>query len=404
MIKTFSEYVFDMITKNYLIYNSCWEDPAIDRAALDIRRHDTLLTIASAGCNTLDYLLDEPKKIYAVDQNKQQIALLDLKITAIKNIEFEDFFKIFGLGRHDNFYSIYHTSLRPHLRPYSAKYWDKHLDVFTSAKIQNKTGLYFHGLSGKFARLFHLYLKFRPRLKAAIEQLMAAKSLGDQKKVYSEYVSPLLWKRHLFWLLSNQMILNLLGVPKSQSAEMTNESPNDVSRFIKDSIDFVFQNIYLKENYFWFLYLVGSYSKDCCPEYLKKHNFANLKSNLIDRVTIYDASLTDFLEKFDGKISKFILLDHMDWMSYKAKSKLEYQWQLILKRSTNNSRLIFRSADKWPEYLDEILIDENGNRLMEVLKFEPDLSHELSRFDRVHTYAGFHIAEITGDIECLRMT
>ena len=128
------------------------------------------------------------------------------------------------------------------------------------------------------------------------------------------------------------------------------------------------------------------------------------KLNLIDRVTIYDGSLTDFLEKFDGKISKFILLDHMDWMSYKAKSKLEYQWQLILKRSTNNSRLIFRSADKWPGYLDEILIDENGNRLMEVLKFQRDLSDELSRFDRVHTYAGFHIAEITGDIECLRMT
>ena len=33
-------------------------------------------------------------------------------------------------------------------------------------------------------------------------------------------------------------------------------------------------------------------------------------------------------------------------------------------------------------------------RLMEVLDFHPELAQELTRQDRVHTYAGFHIADI----------
>jgi S-adenosylmethionine-diacylglycerol 3-amino-3-carboxypropyl transferase len=46
--------VFNAIYSRSLVYNTCWEDPAVDRIALDLKPDDTLLVITSAGCNVLD--------------------------------------------------------------------------------------------------------------------------------------------------------------------------------------------------------------------------------------------------------------------------------------------------------------------------------------------------------------
>ena len=52
--------IFDSIYSRSLVYNTCWEDPAVDRQALDIRPDDRMLVITSAGCNVLDYALLGP--------------------------------------------------------------------------------------------------------------------------------------------------------------------------------------------------------------------------------------------------------------------------------------------------------------------------------------------------------
>jgi S-adenosylmethionine-diacylglycerol 3-amino-3-carboxypropyl transferase len=40
---------FDALLKSQLIYNACWEDPAIDREALEFSGSDRVLVITSAG-------------------------------------------------------------------------------------------------------------------------------------------------------------------------------------------------------------------------------------------------------------------------------------------------------------------------------------------------------------------
>src|SRR3954469_17869552 len=92
--------VFKFVHGNNLVYNTCWEDPRLDRVGLKIERTDNILVITSAGCNALDYALCEPNHVFAVDMNPRQNALLDLKIAAIKTLDFEDFFRLFGYGFH----------------------------------------------------------------------------------------------------------------------------------------------------------------------------------------------------------------------------------------------------------------------------------------------------------------
>lgn len=49
------------ISKKTVIYNISWEDPRVEREALGIDSEDVILTISSAGCNVLDYLIEGPK-------------------------------------------------------------------------------------------------------------------------------------------------------------------------------------------------------------------------------------------------------------------------------------------------------------------------------------------------------
>ena len=46
--------------------------------------------ITSAGCNALDYLLDSPREIQAVDVNFRQNALLELKLALFARRNFDD--------------------------------------------------------------------------------------------------------------------------------------------------------------------------------------------------------------------------------------------------------------------------------------------------------------------------
>ena len=58
--------------------------------------------------------------------------------------------------------------------------------------------------------------------------------------------------------------------------------------------------------------------------------------------------------------------------------------------------MIFRSAHAKPRYLDRIEVrhDERCVALPGLLRFHDEWARELTRQDRVHTYAGFHIADL----------
>ena len=91
--------MFRQIHGRNLVYNSCWEDPRLDRQALQINADDEVMVITSAGCNALDYALQGPRNVHAVDMNPLQNALLELKVAGIHKLDYDSFFALFGRGR-----------------------------------------------------------------------------------------------------------------------------------------------------------------------------------------------------------------------------------------------------------------------------------------------------------------
>src|SRR5437868_2809098 len=115
---------FRFLTGRNLVYNTSWEDPAVDRRAMRLAATDRVLVITSGGCNVLDYALEGPASIVAVDANPRQTALLELKLAAIRRLPYDDMFALFGLGWHGEFPTLYRERLRGELSDFARNYWD----------------------------------------------------------------------------------------------------------------------------------------------------------------------------------------------------------------------------------------------------------------------------------------
>jgi S-adenosylmethionine-diacylglycerol 3-amino-3-carboxypropyl transferase len=332
--------------------------------------------------------------VYSVDANPRQTALLELKLAAIRRLDFPDFFALFGDGRHPRFVEMYHDVLAAELSSFARAWWGNHAHWF--CRPDPRDTFYFHGLSGFVARAFRAYFRLRPRLKSAVDELFATRDLGHQRAHYDEHIARQLWTPGLNWTLSRQITLSMLGVPHPQRKEVQAQHPQGVAGFVREAIEYVFRQLPVRNNYFWGVYLRGHYTRECCPEYLEPSNFLALKAGLADRIEPRTCTVTEFLRAGQEEISRFVLLDHMDWMSSYYPEALAEEWQAILARAARGTRVIFRSAHQAPAYLRAVRVDTGrGERpVTEALRFHVERARELSRLDRVHTYAGFHIADI----------
>jgi len=385
--------VFNVLHGRNLVYNTCWEDPRLDRVALELGPDDSVMVITSAGCNALDYALVGPREVHAVDMNPRQNALLELKLSGIRNLDFETFFAMFGKGRVDGVRAIYRDKLRDSLSEWSQDYWDRFIKFFEPTR---QRPFYFRGTSGTFAKMVNVYLDRVVKLRPHIENMLSAESVFEQREIYDKYVRSQLWTRPLRFAMRRDTTWSLVGVPRAQRDHLERAYPGGIGDFVEECFESVFGTLPLKDNYFWRVYLTSEYTKECCPEYLKEENFQRLKDGAADVIQIHTNSVQEFLEGHDGKISRFVLLDHMDWLCDKFYAALEAEWQAIVDNASEESRVIWRSGGVETDFVNSVKVEIGGTQreVGSLLTYHRELAEQLHERDRVHTYGSFHIAEL----------
>lgn len=384
---------FNFCHGNNLVYNTCWEDPRLDRVALNLKGGDHLMMITSAGCNALDYILDEPDRIDCVDVNPRQNALLELKLAAIKSLDYELFFDLFGRGRLPEWPDVYRAKLRGELSPEARKYWDKNGKFFHGS---GRSSFYFRGSAGTFAWGMNGYIDRIVRMREDIEHLLAADSLEEQGEIYLSRVKPAFWGPFIRWTLRRDATWSLLGVPRAQRWQLDQYYPGGIVQFVEDRLDEVFAKMPLSDNYFWRVYMTGRYTPECCPAYLQKRNFERLQSGLIDRIHVHSKTVLEFLTGNEKPLTHLVLLDHMDWLAQNHQHVLQQQWQSIVDGSVDGARILWRSAALQVEFVDPLEIEVAGRayRLGDLLEYHTDLAERLHMQDRVNTYGSFYIADL----------
>lgn len=346
--------VFKSIHNNHLIYNTSWEDPAIDRKLMDIGEDSHIVMITSAGDNALDYLLDRPASINSVDVNPRQNALFELKRSVIKNAGFSDLYKMFGDGYHESIEQLYKEKLRETLPAYAGKFWDKRLKFFKRGGV--KKSFYYYGGAGTLAWLWQVYCKVHKRLGQNIRWLFNAQTLEEQKAAY-EQLEPILWNRAVSWLLGRHITLAAMGVPRAQRDLIMNGFEGGLAGFLRNSVRRVFTEVPVTENYFWRVYATGSYSPECAPGYLRENNFETLQET-VDRAHIHNTTMIEFLKNNPRDYTHYVLLDHQDWLAWNDPASLEEEWQQILKNSKPGTRILMRSASPKVDFLPDFVLEQ----------------------------------------------
>jgi S-adenosylmethionine-diacylglycerol 3-amino-3-carboxypropyl transferase len=300
---------------------------------------------------------------------------------------------LFGEGRLRHARRIYQDKLRDAVSPWSQVYWDKWIKRFFD---NHRRPFYYRGTSGAFARFIKFYFDRVIRVRPHVEAILDAPTVEEQRRIYDTYLRPKVWNRTLRFAMGRDTTLSMLGVPRAQRKQIDTQYPGGVVQFVHDSLEAVFATLPLQDNYFWRVYMTGSYTRACCPEYLKEENFLALKNGLVDRVSVHTDSVQGFLDKHEVEISRYVLLDHMDWLSDKYFPLLESEWAATLRRAAPATRILWRSGGLRTDYLYDVRVPHRGARrpLMELLELHPDLSAELHQRDRVHTYGSFYIADL----------
>jgi S-adenosylmethionine-diacylglycerol 3-amino-3-carboxypropyl transferase len=234
------------------------------------------------------------------------------------------------------------------------------------------------------ARAITGWLRHGARLWSAVERVLSARTLDDQLAVYHGELRERLLGDGLLRLVASPAVMSMLGVPEPQR-RMVLEHPGGFAGFLRAAVDRVVGLGLLRENYFWSVYLNGSYTRESCPAYLRQASFARLKQGLVDNVATFTGTVTQCLSAHQDPITAFVLLDHMDWLAPQPRL-IEEEWAQIFRVAGPGARVIFRSGGADAGFLPVSVLRR--------LRFEAERARELHRLDRVGTYASFHIARL----------
>jgi S-adenosylmethionine-diacylglycerol 3-amino-3-carboxypropyl transferase len=123
------------LSSEQLLYASVWEDEDLLADTLDITPEDDVLSISSAGCNVLALLARGPRSVTAVDLNPLELALLELKLAAIRTLSCEQTAQLVGESESSERSALYER-VRPLLSSDAAALWDARQSTIESGIVR----------------------------------------------------------------------------------------------------------------------------------------------------------------------------------------------------------------------------------------------------------------------------
>lgn len=275
----------------------------MDQRVFNLNEKDHVITIASAGCNVLDYII-EGAMVTAVDFNLCQIALTELKKVAILNLDFELFFDIFSNSNMELLRKVYPDKLRPYLSRPSAEFWDEGVNTISSFMYSGTSGSAAYFALRVLLPLFGLGFIRRELVKGTTKEELAKLLTNNSYSI-----------RAIAWVLDNILLRGgccLAGVPERQMA-LGLHRPNNLAQVIERIF---FKTDLVNDNYFYAGYFLGYYKPDNCPRYLKKENFLAMRKHLqANKLILVHGTLLSAINQSTVPFTVASFLDHMDWMT-----------------------------------------------------------------------------------------
>jgi S-adenosylmethionine-diacylglycerol 3-amino-3-carboxypropyl transferase len=379
------ERLFTLMFKGF-VYNQIWEDPVVDLDALALQPHHRLITIASGGCNVLNYLVEGPARIIAIDLNPNHVALTLMKLQALEHLpDHDSFFRFFGIAKDKANSRAFDDFLAQRLDPETRRYWERRVPLRGRRINMFARNLYRYGLLGRFIGILHALARLHGK---RLEDLLSAKTVEEQRVLFDRTIAPLFDNRLLKFLSRMPVSYYGLGIPPAQYDELVaSASDGNPVTTLRERVERLACDFPISENYFAWQAFGRAYDVEgrmAVPAYLRLGNYETIKSR-VNRVDVLHASMTEFLASQAARsLHRYVLLDAQDWMTPEQLTAL---WTEIDRTAhEDDARVIFRTAGH-----DSPLPKKLPPALLEPWLYLEKESRAFHARDRSSIYGGFHV-------------
>ncbi len=351
-----------------LRYAQCWEDADILLQALDIRPGQTCLSIASAGDNTLAMLSRGPELVIAVDMNRAQVACLELRVAAYRELRHHEILELVG-SRPSHHRDALYRRCRGLLSSDGRRFWDAHPGEIAQ-------GI---GAAGRFEEYFAL---FRSRILPLIhpmervERLLRGGTMKERERFYGAEWDTWRW-RLLFRLFFSRFVMARLGrdpgffryVEGGVAGRMLERTRTALTAMNPSD------NPYLQ----WIL--TGRHAGNL-PYALRPENFEAVRAHL-DRLEWRCCSLEEFLNTCgEDVIDRYNLSDVFEYMSL---DDYHQTLERVVRAGRRGARLAY-----WNMLVERRRPEMMAGRLRPMT----ELARRLQREDKAFFYNAFIVEEI----------
>ncbi|SFN81033.1 S-adenosylmethionine-diacylglycerol 3-amino-3-carboxypropyl transferase [Formivibrio citricus] len=285
-------------------YAMCWEDADVLLAALDVQPGDVCLSIASGGENSLSLLTCRPARVVAVDLSPAQIACVELKCAAFRQLDHPELLELIGALPSERRLRLY-QALRPQLGPQTCEFWDRRPAVIAA-------GI---GSAGKFERYFALFRRYVLPLihsPSEIAALFQPRSQAAREQFYRDVWANRRWR----WLLRvflSRPVMGRLG----RDPEFFRYAQGDLAGETMERIRHALTDLDPVQNPYFQWVVFGRYT-DALPHALRPENFELIRSQL-DKLEWRVASLESTVAELgEASIDRFNLSDIFEYLSSSA--------------------------------------------------------------------------------------
>ncbi len=302
-------HIHEVLQQSLIRYSQVWEDDDVLCKGLEIQPDDCVLSIASAGCNALSMLLAGAKHVVAVDMNPAQIALVNLKKSAITQCSYTEYLDLLGVGNRSHAPAVYQSLS---LDDKTKSFWDQNQDTLRQGIIH----------TGKLDRYFRIFqTKFiQPYVpKELLDAYLKSESPEEQAAFFNRVFSAPEFVAMFKKYTGKEMIASSGRDP----AQFAYVKESETGSYFYDRFQYVCTQLPAKGNFYLSYLLSGRYwdLQNSSPQY-SPEGFAALKSRMED-LTVVEEPLGETLNRYeDGYFSKVNLSDLFEYLSQEESNQL----------------------------------------------------------------------------------
>ena len=362
-----AETVRERVSWDRIRYASVWEDADVLCEALaPVAPGGRLLSVASAGDNALALLTLNPAEVVAVDLSAAQLACVELRIMAFRQLEDNILLPFLGAGTSPDRTATY-ARLRPELSPDARAFWDAHPEAI-------RKGVIHAGRFERYLRAFGRWVLPLVHTPGTIRALRKARTSEEQRSFYRDHWDTVRW-RLLFRLFFSRAVMGRLGRDPAFFAHVEGSVGDRILGRTRHALS----EIPTRPNPYLAYILTGTFPPEALPRYLRPEHRQAVRARL-DRVRLVRGAVDEVGDGWNG-------YNLSDVGEYMAEPEWERVYQRLVKAARPGARLVY-----WNMLAPRACPPGERGRVRSL----DGLARQLHARDQAWFYSALHVDEVQG--------